>query len=89
MHLLSDKSQVARSPGVPTLLNHDKMDASLENLRYSNVQLNGMNKENAKGYCAVKRKDGTLTGKYYSAIRINKKKNSPWDIWYKTRTLEY
>ena len=50
------------------------MDASLENLRYSNNALNQMNRKNVKGYHAQKRKDGTFTGKYCSGIRIGKKK---------------
>ena len=53
--------------------NGDRMDASLENLRYSNARLNGMNKRNVKGYHALKNKQGELTGRYVAQIRMDKK----------------
>ena len=53
--------------------NHNRMDPSLENLRYSNNALNQMNRRNVKGYYAQKKKNGTLTGRYCVDIRINKK----------------
>ena len=55
--------------------NHDKMNPSLENLRYSNNALNQMNRKEVKGYYAQK-KGGVPTGRYCASIRVNKKNTS-------------
>ena len=56
--------------------NHNRMDPSLENLRYSNNTLNQMNRKNVKGYYAQKKKDGSLSGRFCAAIRVQKKNTS-------------
>ena len=53
--------------------NRCRMDPRLDNLRWSNVFLNGLNKTGTKGYEAIKR-DGKLTGKFGSRIRVQRKR---------------
>ena len=54
-------------------INQNRMDASLENLRYSNVKLNGLNKKATKGYSIV-RYNGKPTGRFRSGIQMDGRK---------------
>ena len=51
-------------------INRDSMDSRLDNLRWSNVFLNGLNKTGTKGYSVLKDRNGTPTGKYYVRIPV-------------------
>jgi hypothetical protein len=56
-------------------INHNRMDACLGNLRYSNNALNQMNRRSVNGYYE-KKKAGVPTGRYCAAVRMHKKNTS-------------
>jgi hypothetical protein len=62
-------------PGYYTMCDHingDRFDPRLENLRWSNINLNGINRKDVKGYWATKHK-GKLTGKYGTSVKVQGK----------------